>query len=145
MEQIKFIIDGEPKGKGRPRFTRGGHAYTPQGTVEYENLVRASYIKAGKVYFSNIPLGMEISAYYKIPKSTSKKKRAELLNSRPMKKPDYDNIAKIITDALNGLAYEDDRFIVEASQHKFYAENDNPRVEVRIYALCEPPDDERDV
>lgn len=26
---ISFIVFGEPVGKGRPRFTRGGHAYTP--------------------------------------------------------------------------------------------------------------------
>ena len=36
MREIKFTIEGEPKGKGRPRFTRGGHAYTPKETVEYE-------------------------------------------------------------------------------------------------------------
>lgn len=138
MREIKFTIEGEPKGKGRPRFTRGGHAYTPKETVEYEEWVRASYLKAGKVYFANEELGMEIKAYYKIPKSTSKKKRAEMVHTRPTKKPDYDNVAKIVTDALNEVAYADDKQIVEAKQSKLWAIDDKPRVEVRIYVLeCE--------
>jgi Holliday junction resolvase RusA-like endonuclease len=50
---------------------------------------------------------------------------------RPIKKPDLDNIAKIIADSLNGVAYRDDSQIVESSVAKFYS--DFPRVEVEIY------------
>ena len=44
-----------------------------------------------------------IIAYYEIPKSTSKKKRREMLEHRirPTKKPDWDNIGKIVCDSLN--------------------------------------------
>ena len=38
---ITFIVYGEPKGKGRPRFTKNGRAYTPVTTQEYENAVKA--------------------------------------------------------------------------------------------------------
>jgi Holliday junction resolvase RusA-like endonuclease len=49
---------------------------------------------------------------------------------RPTKKPDFDNIGKIICDALNKIAYDDDSQIVEANIYKVYA--DIPRVEVTL-------------
>ena len=52
---------------------------------------------------------------------------------RPVKRPDWDNIGKIITDALNEVAYHDDAQIVEAIVEKYYS--DNPRVEVTIKEL----------
>ena len=42
---IKFTIPGPPQGKGRPRFTKSGHTYTPAKTAEYEKLVQAEYIR----------------------------------------------------------------------------------------------------
>jgi len=47
-----------------------------------------------------------------------------------VKKPDADNIIKIIADALNGLAYKDDCQIVRLEFEKFYALT--PRVEIWI-------------
>ena len=41
----------------------------------------------------------------------------------PTKKPDADNILKIIADALNGIAYADDKQVVTAEVQKLYAEN----------------------
>lgn len=38
---MNFTIEGLPKGKGRPRFTRSGHTYTPDTTRKYEALVTA--------------------------------------------------------------------------------------------------------
>ena len=37
-------------------------------------------------------------------------------------KPDCDNIAKIVLDALNGLAYDDDSQVTELEVHKFYGD-----------------------
>ena len=78
------------------------------------------------------PLDVRITAYYGIPKSVSKKK-AQLMRERkirPMKKPDFDNIGKIVCDSLNDIAYHDDAQIVDAQVRKFFSEN--PRVEVTI-------------
>lgn len=124
---MKFTIPGEPTGKGRPRVTKHG-TYTPAKTVQYENLVKLCY----KGLYHEGPVAMEVKAFYKIPKSASKKKkelmeRCELL---PTKKPDCDNVLKIIADALNGIAYKDDSQIVMAIVKKQYAEK--PRVEVEI-------------
>lgn len=77
-------------------------------------------------------LDMRIVAYFPIPKSTSKKKRQLMLEGqiRPTKKPDFDNIGKIVCDALNTVAYHDDVQIVDAQVRKFYSEE--PRVVVTI-------------
>ena len=134
---IRFTILGEPKGKGRHRTTKQGIVFTPKETVAYENLVVASYKgQVGQARFKDdSQLSINIKAYFKIPKSASKKKRAEMLDSnvRPTKKPDFDNIGKIIADSLNGIAYRDDSQLVSGTVEKYYSEN--PRVEVEIYEV----------
>ncbi len=130
----KIIIDGEPTGKGRPRFSGRGHAYTPKKTVVYENNVRFAYLSEyGRAKFPDTAqLRMEIIAYYGIAKSDSKKLRAAKLRNevRPTKKPDMDNVVKAIADGLNEVAYHDDKQIVECSVEKYFSEE--PRVEVTI-------------
>lgn len=133
--EVRFTILGEPKGKGRPRFCRNtGHAITPKDTVNYETLVHMEYIEqCQEVRFpDDAMLDMRIKAFYSIPKSKSKKVKALMLDGtiRPTKKPDMDNVVKIIADALNQVAYRDDTQIVDCQCRKFYSEN--PRVEVSI-------------
>lgn len=132
--KVKFTILGEPAGKGRPRFTGGGRTYTPEKTVSYENLVKLEYEQqcANHKFPDGAQLDARIIAYYQIPKSTSKKK-AKLMEEgkiRPTKKPDFDNIGKIVCDSLNKRAYRDDAQIVDAQVRKFYSRN--PRVVVII-------------
>lgn len=133
--EVKFTILGEPKGKGRPRFCRNtGHAITPKDTVNYETLVHMEYVAQCEEFRfpDDAMLDMRIRAYYSIPKSASKKKRAAMIMGeiRPTKKPDMDNVVKIIADSLNQVAYRDDTQIVDCQCRKFYS--DNPRVEVMI-------------
>lgn len=135
MAEIRFTVLGEPKGKGRPRFnTRTGHAKTPKDTVNYESLVRLEYAQQtdGFRFQDDAMLDMRILAYYSIPQSKSKKVKAAMLNNeiRPTKKPDMDNVVKIIADSLNQVAYRDDTQIVDCQCRKFYSEQ--PRVEVII-------------
>lgn len=119
---MEFRVPGKPQGKARHRMTRSGHSYTPQQTVNYENLVKECYSLAKGEWFTNEPLQMEITACYGIPKSASKKDRERMLSGElfPTKKPDADNIAKIICDALNGVAYHDDTQIVQLNIIKRY-------------------------
>ena len=75
--QVKFTIQGEPKGKGRPRFAKQGkyvRTYTPDDTVYYENLVKMEYIRQCKdfKFADDTQLDMRIMAYYSIPARTSK-------------------------------------------------------------------------
>lgn len=134
---ITFTIPGPVKGKGRPRVTMQGgfaRAYTPKDTANYENLVKVMYMQEakGKAWMDKEPLKMIIIALQEIPKSASKK-QANLMRTdmiRPTKKPDADNIAKIICDGLNGVAYHDDTQIVELNVFKHYS--DTPGVTVTI-------------
>jgi Holliday junction resolvase RusA-like endonuclease len=131
MMQIKFTVPGEPQGKARPRFTRGGRAYTPKKTVEYESSIRRAFQAAGGKPTGN-PVSVAIIAEYKIPKSASKAKRGQMLSGEilPTKKPDADNIAKAVCDALNGVAYEDDAQVCWLKVSKKYS--DDPKIEVTV-------------
>jgi Holliday junction resolvase RusA-like endonuclease len=116
---ITFTIPGEPQGKARARVVRMGNftrTYTPEKTVNYENLIKYTYMNDTFNILNTEPLKMTIIAYYSIPKSTSKKKTTEMLEGklRPTKKPDFENVAKVVSDALNKIAYNDDTQIVEA-------------------------------
>lgn len=137
LKSIKFTIPGVPFGKQRPKFSRVGNftkTYTPKETVSYENLVKLCFQEAakGKTFAEEDMLDVRIIAYFEIPKSTSKKKRALMLEHklRPKKKPDWDNIGKIICDSLNKVAYHDDSAVVDSQVRKFYSEH--PRVDVTI-------------
>jgi Holliday junction resolvase RusA-like endonuclease len=130
---IKFTIQGEPKGKGRPRVTRTGIAYTPKDTASYENWVKCCFLEAKQQKIAgDVPLFVAITACYSIPKSTSNKVRNMMLDGKvkPLKKPDCDNIAKIVLDSLNGLAYDDDKQVTTLTFVKRYAAE--PCVEVEI-------------
>ena len=119
---ISFIIPGEPKGKARPRFGQG-RTYTPPETVEYEKLVKRCYLESGgKINLSERPIKIQIYAYFGVPKSWSNKKKTAAVHDEiyPTKKPDCDNIVKIICDALNLVAYKDDSQIVECTCIKRY-------------------------
>ena len=132
---IDFIVPGPPVAKGRPRVGKYG-TYTPDKTVNYENLVQFSYLEKYKqAHLLEGPLKLTIDFDFPIPKSTSKKNRELMLlgEIRPTKKPDLDNCMKIITDALNGIAYKDDSQIVVAALSKFYSED--PRACVRIEVI----------
>ena len=78
---------------------------------------------------------MHIRAYYSIPKSVSQKRQAAMAEGliRPVKKPDADNIIKVVADALNKVAYRDDADLVQVSFEKFYSWQ--PRLEVEIESL----------
>ena len=118
-----FVIPGNPQGKARPKVTRNG-TYTPKRTREYEELVRACYKRAGGLYFgAGEPLMVCVGVYYSVPKNATKANRERMLAGeiRPTKRPDWDNVGKIVCDALNGIAYHDDAQIVRATVIKRYA------------------------
>ena len=143
-KEIVLIIDGNPFGKQRPRVVRTGkgasRAFTPEKTMQYESYVKVLYRQKYGRYTSfkeDDELHLDIKAYYEITKSTPKYLKEMMLTGmiKPTKKPDVDNIIKIIADSLNGVAYKDDKQIVACSCQKFYASE--PRVEIVISKLNE--------
>lgn len=131
---MKFIVVGKIVGKQRPRFnSRQKRAYTPQKTADYEELIRIEFINQCKYliiqdYIEAVKI--KIEAYFEPAKSTSKKKPKEMLGEHVLKAPDLDNIAKSVCDALNGLAYRDDRQVCELIISKRYA--DTERLEIEL-------------
>ena len=134
--KVSFIIYGKPQAKQRPRVTRYG-TYTPKETIFYENLVKTEYERqCGTVLEGS--LKATIRAYFEVPKRTSKKKRAMMIAGKigRTQKPDCDNLAKSILDALNSVAYRDDSQVVELHVSKGYAEI--PRIECELEVLQSP-------
>lgn len=140
---IKFTIPGTPQGKARARTVYNRAAgktvsYTPEKTYLYENLIKSRYLEVtNKKYNNKEALHVSITAFYNPPKSASKKRRTLMLEGyeKPCKKPDIDNIAKVVLDALNGISYGDDTQVVSLRMVKKYAAV--PRVEVEISTILE--------
>ena len=132
-EIIRITVPGQPQGKGRARVClRGGYAraYTPDNTVAYENLIKLAYGERG---ISVMPVELAVTAYYCIPKYFSKKKRNEALSGhvRPQTKPDIDNVVKVVCDALNKVAYNDDTQVVKIVAEKYYGETPGLVIEIK--------------
>ena len=105
--------------KARPRFSKG-HAYSPKTN----RLMEGWLVDAFKAAYPNMTpittaIDLQIIAYFKLPASTKKSEYTQLLNTPCLKTPDADNILKQI-DALNGIAFEDDRLVYSANVTKLW-------------------------
>jgi Holliday junction resolvase RusA-like endonuclease len=116
---LQFEIPGEPKTKGRPRFSKSGHAYTPKETREAEIEVLLHWELAGAPRFTGW-IGIECSFY---------------LGSKRIK--DTDNLLKLVLDALNKKAFDDDSQIVELFGRKSFVRSDMAKTIVRIWEINE--------
>lgn len=128
-----IVVEGKIKGKARPRFnTKTGRAFTPGDTITYENWIRYAYQTQNGRYLKGA-IRARIEVYYKIPKSYSKKRVQAIRDGleMPLKKPDSDNIAKIVLDSLNKIAFDDDAQIVELTVVKRWTE-DIERIEFEL-------------
>lgn len=121
---IRFEIPGKPTGKGRARATRSGHHYTPEKTRNAEAFVKLLACQAmeGSV-LADYPVSLGIDIAITPPQSMPRRQRDEALcgRLRPAKKPDCDNIVKLISDALNGIVWVDDSQVVDLVVKKRYA------------------------
>ena len=122
-QRITFWVPGKPQGKARARSTKTGKHYTPKQTVAYEKLVRACCPPCEKI---EGPVRVAITAWFLIPKSWSKIKKLDAAMGYvlPTVKPDVDNIAKAICDALCKVTYQDDSQIVMLRVEKYYFSNE---------------------
>lgn len=124
---VNFSIDGPPHGKGRPRFRRFGNfvqAYTDAKTKSYETLVKEAATKAmGSSPPLEGPVKLDLIIRLPVPKSYPKKRSEGCLNGSewPTKKPDWDNVAKSVADAMNDIVFLDDTQIVIARVVKTYS------------------------
>ena len=133
---LTIELPGEPRGKGRPRFSRqSGRTYTDGATREYETNLRvlAGHVMGGRVPFQGA-LIVRVEAYFQPPASWSGKKRlaAQAGLVHHTTRPDADNLVKML-DALNTVVWLDDKQIVDLQLIKSYS--DRPRYVIEVRAL----------
>lgn len=126
---IKFKVPAL-RGQGRPRFSKYSGAYKSKKDIEYENLIKDCFLKEAKDFEpSKRPVSIHIEVDYKLAKSTPKYVVDEVTYSDhdyvPQTKPDIDNIAKSVLDALNGVAYIDDKQVYSLTCDKFFDTTSN--------------------
>lgn len=121
--QVSFTIPGEPKGQGRPRFSRkSGVAFTPTETrnhAAYVKMLATRAMEDALLEPFDRPCKMDVRIFCEMPQSWSRKKRIEaergLLGPG---KPDIDNVIKLLADAMNGVVFKDDKQIVHVDARK---------------------------
>lgn len=126
---INFEIIGKPQGKARARTYYNAKlnrimTFTPDKTVNYENWIKLNFFNN---YPNHIiiekPLQVKIICYFKKNKSN---KMIE-----PIIKPDLDNIAKIILDSLNNVAYKDDKQVINLNIIKKWGDIDKVNIQIQ--------------
>ena len=100
-QRIELVIPGDPVSKGRPRVYHG-HGITPAKTKRAENLVYSEF-RSQFPGFKPYPGPVIILLTFWLATRQGR---------------DWDNLAKLTTDALNGVAWIDDRQIIQASVNK---------------------------
>ena len=133
----EFEVPGKIIGKGRPRLnTYTGSVYTPTRTKDYESLVMQYFLLKYPRYkpFEG-RVQVEINALFEVPKSTKKVDKELMLSNQinPTKKPDIDNIVKIILDAMNGIAFKDDIQITKLNVEKTYSTQEKIQIKISQY------------
>jgi len=119
-----------PTPKGRPRVTRSGHAYTPKKTREAEEEMKWHLLSQWRQKPLTGPVSVILRFYMPIPKSYSAKKRKTLDGTAHIKRPDWDNCAKMVCDSMNGLVIADDSQIWQCTTLKQYSFD--PHIEIEI-------------
>lgn len=133
MKDYIFKVNGQPKGKGRPRFTKNGHVYTPESTRIYEEEIKIRYKEKYKNEMLDGNIAVEVFINKKPASYLGISKYNKLLGKYCNIKPDTDNVVKAVLDALNGVAYADDKNVVEIYAVKKYASESS--VVIRLYEL----------
>lgn len=133
----EFEVPGKIIGKGRPRLNSyTGVVYTPSRTKDYETLIEQYFLlKYPKFKELNGRIKVNIIAYFPIPKTTKKAEIEEMLknNVSPTKKPDIDNIVKVILDSMNKFAFKDDNQITKLEVEKKYSEKERVYIKIEEY------------
>lgn len=121
-----------PKDPKKPAFIS---TYTDPQTRSYQAMLKfAAETAMGPRPLYGGALRVRINAIFEVPKSVSQKARGEMLSGiiRPTKKPDFDNLSKMV-DAFKGIIWTDDVQIVDGRVVKAYGEK--PLWEMEVYAL----------
>lgn len=141
---VNFTIKGEIQTKQRPRassFHGFARVYTPEDTINYENYVRSEYQRQCNdfMFEDDKPLMARLTFFF-APNKEVKKMQENDIEVACLNNKDVDNLAKIILDALNGIAYDDDRRIISLFSTKCYSKKANEE-----YVSCEITENNHEV
>ena len=130
LQPIELIIPVEPTAKARARVTSfNGHfiSYTPAKTVSAENdIMKYLYPYKNLCYPAGVGIKLTIIFYRTKPKSI---KKSELL---PFRKPDTDNMTKLVLDACNEFLFPDDSQITTLHTSKRWSDNGHGSIFLRM-------------
>lgn len=138
---LQLLIEGAPQGKGRPRSRivrpRGKsmfiQVYPDPDSAKTEEMISIQ----ARIAMRGIPIitgaaKLEVLCMFAVPKSWPQRDRIDALagDLRPLVKPDWDNLGKLVSDAFNEIVWKDDSQVVDAHVQKFYGERAFTHVEV---------------
>lgn len=135
---IRLFIDGKPRGKGRPRFTKFGKPYklaedrdAEQRVVDIWEAKGAPSIReqcervVDGVDISGVEVAIKVDVFILVKRPPGHFTSKGKINTKGLRhplpenqKPDVDNVAKLILDALNKKAYKDDVRVTDARQRR---------------------------
>lgn len=127
----RFVVQGRPVPKARPRIGRGGIVFTPSKTIAAERLVQAEWMAAGRPTVGGQPVCVTLRFEFARPKSHMLKNGSLSAVGERAGEPggDTDNLTKLVLDGLNGLAWADDRQVVSIDASKGWGRRDRTIVE----------------
>lgn len=124
--KVELLIPGPPTGKGRPRFAQG-RTYTDKATQIAETRVQRAWEDIGSPRLHDGPLYLRLYVGVERPQGHFKRDGSlsteGLRHPFPLRRPDLDNVVKLIADSLNGLAFKDDSQIVTVLADRSWAEH----------------------
>ncbi len=134
---IEFVVPGKPRGKARVWTDgRSGRKFVDKKTRDYmEQIVWClKQVQRGYVSPTSRPTNIQVDAVFPVPVSWPQWKRVAALagDIAPTVKPDDDNIAKIVRDALNGVLFKDDQQVISSTDQKRYGETPHIRITVSV-------------
>lgn len=126
---VRLVIPGKPHGKSRPRFGNG-RAFTDPKATSFAERVHIAWREQKSPSFGDQPLTMHVCVHRRRPRNHFRKdgllsRVGETAPERPVTTPDADNFAGSVMDALNHLAYHDDRQIVRLTAERLWSDQDD--------------------
>lgn len=131
--EYRFTIEGEPKAQKQTRFRIvAGKALCYDPSSGDKRKIQKAIKPLSPKELLTCPISLTLGFFLPIPKSVTKAARKRMIDRTqlPDKKPDEDNLAYLVTNALKGYVYDDDRRICAKHVYKFYGEV--PRTEIIV-------------
>lgn len=138
---FKFEVHGIPVPQKQTRwFSAGGrtHAYDP--SKKDKEMLQWQIRPFAPETPLDSAVELTIAFFLPIPKSASKALRDQMINRviLPDKKPDEDNLAYLVTNALKGIVYDDDKRVCAKHVYKFYGIKPKTVILVRPILQAQP-------